>query len=31
MVNFGKKLAQDQVEEWKGYDFPWSASEKFLL
>ena len=21
MVNFGKKLMVDQVEEWKGYDF----------
>lgn len=21
MVNFGKKLMADQVEEWKGYDF----------
>jgi hypothetical protein len=32
MVNFGKKLAADQVEEWKGYGFPWtwSASEFFL-
>lgn len=27
MVNFGKKLMADQVEEWKGYDFPFGTYE----
>jgi hypothetical protein len=27
MVNFGKKLMADQVEEWKGYDFYFGTYE----
>jgi hypothetical protein len=27
MVNFGKKLMADQVDEWKGYDFSFGTYE----
>ncbi|XP_047061792.1 SPX domain-containing membrane protein OsI_17046 isoform X1 [Lolium rigidum] len=30
MVNFGKKLAQDQVEEWKGYYINYKLMKKML-